>query len=266
MEALQKKALPNTLGGKKISPLEFEKIFLEFLQSQTIIKINKNNKPYKAKLWTLKQAKLLSGGGITKQNKKMPFYNYDLSAWDCQTGGKLRKKENSVCSVCYAMKGNYLRYKNGSVGTSHKRHLKSLENGFEWSIAMAYQVLHYKTKYFRFHASGDLQSVNHAKQIINLARMTPTTKYWIPTRELGFIKALKDQNIVIPKNCIFRVSAPMVDGKLRRDKFNHTSSVISSESKKGKSIICGAYKQGGQCLKCRACWSSKIKDISYLQH
>ena len=32
------------------------------------------------KNFTLKKARELTGGGITKKNKKMPFYNYDLSA------------------------------------------------------------------------------------------------------------------------------------------------------------------------------------------
>ena len=59
--------------------------------------------------FTLKKAKALTGGGITSKNKKMPFYNYDLSAWDCKKGSQLRKVAGSVCSDCYAMKGNYLQ-------------------------------------------------------------------------------------------------------------------------------------------------------------
>ena len=78
---------------QKISYEDFESNLYDFLQS---------------KKWTLKKAKELSGGGITKQNKKMPFYNYDLSAWDCKKGSQLRNVKNSVCGKCYAMKGNYL--------------------------------------------------------------------------------------------------------------------------------------------------------------
>ena len=77
---------------------------------------------------TLKQAKEITGGGITNKNSKMPEANYDLSAWDCKTGSKLRKVEGSSCEGCYAMKGNYLRYKNGSVGRSHEKHLASIYN------------------------------------------------------------------------------------------------------------------------------------------
>ena len=239
----------SSLGGV-ITASEFENNLYNFLQS---------------KKWTLKQAKILSGGGITKQNKKMPFYNYDLSAWDCKKGSQLRNVKNSVCGSCYAMKGNYLRYKNGSVGRSHELHLKSLDNNFDWVIAMAYQIIHYKTKYFRFHASGDLQSVDHAIQIINLARLTPSTSYWIPTREISFIKEIQKRNISIPKNCIFRISAPLVDGFLNSKVFNNTSSVIT-DSKKAIGKICPSSKQGGQCLDCRACWNFKETNINYLIH
>lgn len=239
-----------TFQGGNLTALEFQKLFYEFLQS---------------KQWTLKKAKQLSGGGITKQNKKMPFYNYDLSAWDCNKGSQLRLVKDSVCGSCYAMKGNYLRYKNGSVGKSHQLHLKSLENNFDWVIAMAYQIMHYKTEYFRFHASGDLQSLSHAIQIINLARITPFCKYWIPTRETKILKQLKDKKINIPSNCIFRVSAPMVDSHLNSKVFKNTSSVIS-ESSKAIGKICPSQTQGGQCLDCRACWNSKNTNINYLIH
>jgi len=37
---------------------------------------------------TLKQAKEITGGGITKGNTKMPFWSYGISAWDCKVGSK----------------------------------------------------------------------------------------------------------------------------------------------------------------------------------
>ena len=215
------------------------------------------------KNFTLKKARELTGGGITSKNKKMPFYNYDLSAKDCVKGSILREVKGSVCEKCYADTGNY---NFPSVKLSHKYHLKSLENGFEWSVAMAYQILHYKTKFFRFHASGDLQSLDHAIQIINLAKLTPSCKYWIPTRETGILKELKEQNISIPKNCIFRVSAPLIDGHLNSKVFRNTSSVITSDKNASGKNICPSLNQGGMCLDCRNCWNTKIKNINYLYH
>jgi len=48
-------------------------------------------------------------GGLT-QTEKMPGFSYSLPAQECKTGSKLRKIKNSVCSTCYALKGNYVRY------------------------------------------------------------------------------------------------------------------------------------------------------------
>ena len=216
-----------------------------------------------SKHWNLKTAKKITGGGITKKNKKMPFYNYDLSAYDCDKGTQLRKVANSVCSKCYATNGNF-QYP--SVKLSHQYHIESLNNGFNWVLGMAYQILKTETKFFRFHASGDLQSIEHAKQIINLAKLTPSCKYWIPTRETRILKELKELDIFIPKNCVFRVSAPMIDGHLNSKVFKNTSSVITSAKKAHGKNICPSLNQGGKCLDCRACWNGKIKNINYLLH
>ena len=43
--------------------------------------------------------------GFTRTSK-MPGLSYSLPAWECKTGSKLRKVKNSVCSMCYALKGN----------------------------------------------------------------------------------------------------------------------------------------------------------------
>ena len=42
--------------------------------------------------------------------EKMPGFAYGLPAWECKTGAKLAKVPGSVCSGCYAMKGNYTRF------------------------------------------------------------------------------------------------------------------------------------------------------------
>ena len=214
---------------------------------------------------TLKQAKEITGGGITNKNSKMPEANYDLSAWKCKTGSKLRKVEGSSCSDCYAMKGNYLRYKNGSVGKSHEKHLASIYNKL-WSKAMAYQINHYKIEHFRFHSSGDIQSYQHALNIIEVARLCPDTKFWIPTREMKIMGDLKKNEVDIPENCVFRLSAPMVNGKLNTNIFSNTSSVVDTEKFFGNSWRCPALNQGGSCLECRACWNSDVKDVAYTKH
>ena len=57
----------------------------------------------------IKQAKEITGS-LTRTSK-MPGLSYSLPAWECKTGSKLRKIKGSVCASCYALKGNYTRYK-----------------------------------------------------------------------------------------------------------------------------------------------------------
>ena len=108
---------------------------------------------------TLKQAKELIGGYTV--TSKMPTISYSISAKDCITGSKLRKIENSVCSDCYALKGNYVRYAKNIEKAQNKR-LKAIFSK-DWTNAMIYIMNHQKqvikSGLFRWHDSGDLQSM-----------------------------------------------------------------------------------------------------------
>ena len=61
---------------------------------------------------------------------------------------------------------------------------------------------------------------------------------------------------------IVRVSAPMMDSNIKGVKY--TSSV--QKDKKLTGHLCNAPKQDNQCLDCRACWDSEIKNIVYKVH
>ena len=56
----------------------------------------------------VKDAKEITGS-LTRTSK-MPGLSYSLPAWECKTGSKLRLIPDSVCSMCYALKNNYIRY------------------------------------------------------------------------------------------------------------------------------------------------------------
>jgi hypothetical protein len=43
--------------------------------------------------------------------------------------------------------------------------------------------------YFRWHDSGDIQSLEHLEKIAQVCNATPGTKHWLPTREYGIVKA-----------------------------------------------------------------------------
>jgi len=206
---------------------------------------------------TLKQAKELIGGYTV--TSKMPTISYSISAFDCITGSKLRKIPNTVCSTCYALKGNYLRY-DKNIRPAQNRRLKSISSP-NWTNAMIYIMNHQKdvirTGLFRWHDSGDIQSFDHLDKIVQIAKATPTVKHWLPTKESKFIRNYKG---VIPSNLIIRLSGTFVNGKA--PKYKNTSTVVSSKDQ----ATCKSFQQNGQCLTCVQCWDSSIKNVSYLNH
>ena len=211
-------------------------------------------------MYTLKEAKRLSGGGISNRNKKMPGYTYGLSAKECKTGAKLVKIPGSTCSGCYALKANYFY---PSVKTGHARRLASIDNG-AWVPAMVQLITHYEKNYFRWHDSGDIQTVDHLRKICAVAAGTPAIKHWLPTREAGILKEFKRNGGRIPSNLVIRLSATMVNGA--PGKSHQHSSTVHTAGVPPIGEACNASKQGGQCLDCRACWNGSIKNISYEKH
>ena len=116
-------------------------------------------------------------GGLSKPGK-MPEGSYNLPASACQTGAKLRLIPDTPCYKCYAFKGNYVRYP--AVQKALRRRLKSLDHP-QWVEAMTTLVKN--KKHFRWHDSGDIQSVAHLKKIFEVCNNTPGTMHWLPTQE-----------------------------------------------------------------------------------
>jgi hypothetical protein len=67
-----------------------------------------------------------------------------------------------------------------------------------------------RQKWFRWHDAGDLQSVDHMNKIIEVCKLTPDTKHWLPTQERQYLPKPED----VPENLIIRLSAAKVDGPL----------------------------------------------------
>ena len=209
---------------------------------------------------TVKKANKLTGGGISNRNKKMPGYTYGLSAKKCITGGKLQAVPGSVCFNCYALKANYFY---PSVKKGHALRLRSLNNK-GWVNAMIFLINRYEKHYFRWHDSGDIQSVNHLKKICDVASGTPRVSHWLPTREAGILKEFKEAGGVIPSNLVIRLSATMINGA--PSKTHAHSSTVHTPGVEPIGESCNASHQGGRCLDCRACWNPSIKNISYEKH
>ena len=189
-------------------------------------------------------------GSMTK-TKKMPGLSYSLPAWACIVGKKLRKIKNSVCAGCYALKGNYTRYP--AIKAAQYYRLASLMEP-DWVPAMVAQVK--RQTWFRWHDAGDLQSVQHLKNIFEVCNQTPATRHWLPTREAKFLPLNTDS---IPKNLLIRMSSHMIDQA--PVKFWPWTSTVSTGD-----FTCPASKQDNQCKSCRNCWDRKVANVIYPKH
>ena len=186
------------------------------------------------------------------RTSKMPGLSYSLPAWACQTGSKLRKVKTSPCYGCYALKGNYTRYP--AIKIAQYRRLAAIKME-GWTRAMAVQIL--KQKYFRWHDAGDVQSHEHMAKIIEVCKLTPNTKHWLPTQERQYLPKPED----VPDNLIIRLSRSKVDGPAG-NAWTHDSGVTTKEGER----TCPAPDQGGACKDCRACWNKDIKSVIYGKH
>ena len=211
-----------------------------------------------------KKLALALAGSCTKTTK-MPSESYSLPAKECITGSKLVNVKGSVCEGCYALKGNYHRFKSNIEPAQYKR-LESIKNPL-WVDAMIKLIGN--KPFFRWHDSGDLQSVDHLYKIAQVARQSPNTLHWLPTREYDIVKAFVKHH-TIPMNLVIRMSTMMIDqqAKLPRSLQGFanilTSSVHSQKELDG--FKCLAPKQEGQCGSCRACWDNKVTNVSYHVH
>ena len=204
----------------------------------------------------LSQARQIAGS--LGKPSKMPGMAYGLSAYDCNVGSKLAKVEGSVCYGCYALKANY-QYP--SVQKSHAKRASNL-GSLEWIDAMIVQIKHSRTKYFRWHDSGDLQSFEHLVAICKIARALPKVLFWLPTRENALVRKYQSLGS-FPDNLTVRVSGQMVDGAMPVG-FDNISMVTANGTVYGKE--CRAYLRGNRCSTCRACWNKSVQCVTYHQH
>lgn len=204
-------------------------------------------------------------GGLSVPSK-MPGHGYSLPAAACRTGSQLRAVPGSVCSRCYACRGQYtLQY----VQVAMQRRLESLSKP-GWAEAMAVAIPETET-HFRWHDSGDLQSVTHLSAIVRVARLRPDVRFWLPTRERDTVRAWRNVWGPFPQNICVRLSAAMIDAE-PVGLPECTDSVVRSKSGPVHGFPCPAQIPGpdgrkpGKCGSCRACWDRGARCVSYLAH
>jgi len=192
-------------------------------------------------------------GGLSKPSK-MPGPSMNLPAVACITGAKLVKVKGSTCSGCYALKGRY-RFQN--VKDAMQRRLTRLHDP-RWIEAMVTLVKDHR--WFRWHDSGDLQSVQHLKNIFEVCKRTPATRHRLPTRESRFLKLMDPE--VVPKNLKIVLSDHMNNQRVTPSWWPYTSGVTTDHNQ----VTCPASKQGNKCLNCRKCWDRNVPRVIYGKH
>lgn len=203
-------------------------------------------------------------GGLSKPSK-MPGLSYGTPAAACPVGSILRKRAGSVCSTCYAHKGMYV-FRN--VKEAQARRLEILSRDLEaWRESMT-ELLSRKyarkrgdAAVFRWHDSGDLQSLEHLSAIVRIAKDLPGIRFWLPTKEYGTVREWIRQNGTFPANLTVRVSAPMIGTEAVP-----IPGTVSSTVGTGKGYACPAPSQGNACGACRACWNPTVASVDYHKH
>lgn len=203
-------------------------------------------------------------GGLGKPSK-MPGLSYGISPTLCNVGSKLAKTKGTICSSCYACKGNYMC---PSIKAAHEKRQSNLATP-QWIDAMA-QLITRETarigeEYFRWHDSGDVQSLMHLEAIAEVCRRTAHVRHWLPTRERSVVKEYLAKHGQFPTNLVVRLSATYPD--------RPTPKLRSAEGKVGYSNVhkdkapdghsCPAYQQDRKCGSCRACWDLSNETVSY---
>jgi len=193
-----------------------------------------------------KEASKIVGGLSTPG--KMPCYSINLPATECKVGAKLARVPGTTCHGCYALKGRY-RFK--TTKRAMARRLGALLRP-EWVQAMTTLITGHK--YFRWHDSGDIQSVEHLKKIFEVCNNTPATMHWLPTQERKYLPLGS-----YPANLTIRLSNAK-NNTTPGQAWTHWSTVVDHGGS------CPASKQGNICGSCRRCWDPEVKHVTYPKH
>lgn len=175
----------------------------------------------------------------------------------------------SVCGKCYALKG---RFTTAGSRRAQARRLRAFEREpATWAEAFK-TVLREKAKHvgparrcMRWFDSGDVQSVEMAKAILEVVVGTGEVRHWVSTREPAmWVRALKELGWrEFPPNVVVRVAATMI-GQARELVLPEGFASCSVGANVGHK--CPAIQQGHQCRECRACWDRGVRNVDYELH
>lgn len=213
--------------------------------------------------------------GSLGQPSKMPGAAYGLDAFKCRVGGELVGDPNSTCHGCYARKNFYRSWRPAIV--ARERREAGIRHPY-WVEAMICLITDYVERggepAFRWHDSGDLHGAWHLAAICAVAEATPRVRHWIPTREYADVVEFLRGGGRIPPNLAVRLSAHYV-GRMADVPPEIAHLPTSTTHRKGEAppmkrkgaIVCHAIDADvNMCRGCRACWDTRVTNVSYRMH
>jgi len=214
---------------------------------------------------------LYNVGGLSHPSK-MPEAGYSLPACACNVGQRLAQIARSVCAGCYANGGNY-RFPNVEACLFDRLWTVANVPADDWILSMSGLIYHYGVRFFRWHDSGDLQSLEHFARIVSVCENTlAVTRHWLPTKEIGILKRWigdRSASEMLPANLCVRVSSYYVGDDAPQICGLPTSTVSNPDN---ADLLCPVtYAPPGIKLtcdkaKCRGCWDRNLPTVDYKLH
>lgn len=200
---------------------------------------------------------------LLAKTSKMPCKSWSLQALETCPGSidPLTGDLVPACRGCYATDGFYRMTPAINARAFNRADWKRTA----WVEEMVSAIG--RAKFFRWFDSGDMYSVHLARKILEVMRLTPGCRHWLPTRMYKFRKF--EQTIAAMNalpNVVVRFSSDDIHGETVPGRFTSTIFDPAQPEQAAGAHICPAYTQQGKCGDCRACWDREVPVTAYPQH
>ena len=186
--------------------------------------------------------------------------SWSLQALDTCPGSIENGTLVDACKGCYATTGNY-RYPNVKAPRIENREDWKRDS---WVDDMVKELD--KDRFFRWFDSGDVYAIGLAEKMLQVMQRTHWVKHWLPTRMHKFAKFEKILKVMdsLP-NVKVRPSSDSIVGEYISGL--HGSVIVPDDRVNPDMVkLCEAYRNGGKCSGCRACYDKAIPVIAYPAH
>lgn len=163
---------------------------------------------------------------------------------------------------CYARKGHFL-FK--SVKEAYAKNLEAYKADPQFFFHYI-SVMTRMSRFFRWHASGDIVDADYLKGMAQVARENPETKYLCFTKKFDIVNAYIDAGGEIPANLAIVFSGWNKGFKVDNP-YDFPVTYVRFKKGDNSHIPDDAIPCGGKCYECAACWQlRKGQSIYFDEH